>query len=241
MSLSALNRLRDVAAGSTAVENPTSSQRLDTKIADLFPNSCEEQVLVTDVLLDMGYVLLEGSLAEVEKDLAELGEESFKESLPERTNIRKKAAFSRFLRALAGDQGKAPLLKDLQNLKQAQLVDEPWLEEQKRLRHKATVGELASKLDIGVFTPLLLPGQELLAKATTAAQLGHFLPPSEESKQDSDRSYAKGLLSLLRSGVAAMLQHRMSPAALFSELAIALDMVVDSQLPPADAERVALA
>ena len=38
-----------------------------------------------------------------------------------------------------------------------------------------------------------------------------------------------------------MLQHRMSPAALFSELAIALDMVVDSQLPPADAERVALA
>ena len=241
MSLSALNRLRDVAAGSTAVENPTSSQRLDTKIADLFPNSCEEQVLVTDVLLDMGYVLLEGSLAEVEKDLAELGEESFKESLPERTNIRKKTAFSRFLRALAGDQGKAPLPKDLQNLKQAQLVDEPWLEEQKRLRHKATVGEVASKLDIGVFTPLLLPGQELLAKATTAAQLGHFLPPSEESKQDSDRSYAKGLLSLLRSGVAAMLQHRMSPAALFSELAIALDMVVDSQLPPADAERGALA
>ena len=55
---------------------------------------------------------------------------------------------------------------------------------------------------------MLLPGQELLAKATTAAQLGHFLPPSEESKQDSDRSYAKGLLSLLRSGVAAMLQHR---------------------------------
>ena len=241
MSLSALNRLRDVAAGSTAVENPTSSQRLDTKIADLFPNSCEKQVLVTDVLLDMGYVLLEGSLAEVEKDLAELGEESFKESLPERTNIRKKTAFSCFLRALAGDQGKAPLPKDLQNLKQAQLVDEPWLEEQKRLRHKATVRELASKLDIGVFTPLLLPGQELLAKATTAAQLGHFLPPSEESKQDSDRSYAKGLLSLLRSGVAAMLQHRMSPAALFSELAIALDMVVDSQLPPADAERVALA
>ena len=84
-------------------------------------------------------------------------------------------------------------------------------------------------------------GLHAVVASELLAQLGHFLPPSEESKQNSDRSYAKGLLSLLRSGVAAMLQHRMSPAALFSELAIALDMVVDSQLPPAHAERVALA
>ena len=114
------------------------------------------------------------------------------------------------------------------------MTDEPWAQEQKRLGHKATVGELANKLQVGTFTPLLLPSQELLARASTAAQR-HFLPPVDDCRQEGDKALAQGLLQLMRSGVAAMLR---LPRVL-NEMAIALDWVASSPLARANAERVA--
>ena len=147
-------------------------------------SSCEDQVLVTELLTDLGYELPEGSLEAVVKDLHEVGIEAFKESLPERTNVHKKAAFSRFLKCLAADASQLPGCERQGFQLKGPGLEEPWLEEQRRLRHKATVGELAEKLDIGTFAAVVLPSQELLAKATTAAQLGHFLPPAEGGRQE---------------------------------------------------------
>ena len=79
-----------------------------------------------------------------------------------------------------------------------------------------------------------------MKKATVAAELGHFIDPDRCKPLSSDRLLAAGLLHILRSGMAAVMQHRMSPAALLSEVGIALSIAADPQLAARDADRVAL-
>ena len=82
-------------------------------------------VLVTELLTDLVNELPEGSLEAVVQDLQEVGIEGFKESLPELTNVRKKSL------ALPGCERQGVQLR-------GPGLKEPWLEEQCRLRHKAT-------------------------------------------------------------------------------------------------------
>ena len=87
-------------------------------------------VLVTELLTDLVNELPEGSLEAVVQDLQEVGIEGFKESLPELTNVRKKS--------LAGDVSQLPGCERQGVQLRGPGLKEPWLEEQRRLRHKAT-------------------------------------------------------------------------------------------------------
>ena len=68
--LQAVSRLIELAAGTTLSEDPPfCGSDNAANIVDMFPHSCEEQVMVTDILQDMGCDLSDGSLTAAQRDL----------------------------------------------------------------------------------------------------------------------------------------------------------------------------
>ena len=121
-------------------------------------------------------------------------------------------------------------------------MSDPVAEEAERLKHKQTVGELAQRLELGMFAPSLLPDADLLKRVSSAAQVGHFPQPERKQLLDHEgpRAFAKQLWQLLRSGIALLLMQRMSPAALFSELGLALQIACETPGDDKQAEKLAV-
>ena len=121
-------------------------------------------------------------------------------------------------------------------------MSDPIAEEAERLKHKQTVGELAQRLELGMFAPSLLPDADLLKRVSSAAQVGHFPQPERKQLLDHEgpRAFAKQLWQLLRSGIALDLMQRMSPAALFSELGLALQIACETPGDDKQAEKLAV-
>jgi len=207
-----------------------------------------DSTLVQEVLGLVGYTEQEG-LKDVAADIESLGVDGFLASLPKELGVRQKAAAARFAKHMGTSTGLGPeqhtVTTDSHLLRQVLRVvggpTDPQAEEQERLNTKATVGRLAEELQLGTFAPLLLPGKDVLTKVTTAAQLGHFPEPDQALLAEKHcRPFAQGLLTLLQSGVAALMQHRLTPAALLSELGLALELALEPRLAAEDAQRVAL-
>ena len=176
-------------------------------------------------------------LLDVSGDVHALGLQKYLGSLPKSLQVRSIAATQRFLQRLTGEEGTEPTQPSAGTGASA----DPQMQEQERIRTKVTVGQLAKALEMGTFAPLLLPqDKESLNKVMVAAQIGHYPCPENPPKGDS-RLLARGLLDLLRSGVASLLTKRVTPAALLSEMGIALELALEERIPAGDAERVALA
>ena len=192
----------------------------------------------------------DNTLGEVLADVESLGLVKFSSKLPADLSIRQVAAMDRFLQNLGLPDANSNRSTDEQHsnhskamqqlLKAAGVQTDDKSAEEERLKHKANVGQLAKALQLGLFSPLLLPDKPLLDKVATSAQLGHFPDFGNQWDDKHDRPFAKGLLSLLQTGVAALLHHRVTPAALFSELAIALELALEPRMRPLDAERAAI-
>jgi len=245
----ATSRLAQLASG-MAAEGAASDFLLTSTLDSLFPEGGEAKENISNILTSLGYHLASetsGDLGKVAADVGELGVEAFMAGIPPTTPLPVRAEFSRFLALFAVPKpADGSSSNDTTLLMRAALkavgAQDPVVEEQDRLRHKQTVGELSQALSLGVFSPLLLPDKDLLKSATIAEQLGHFLQPDEKQLQldKKDHSFAKGLMHLLKTGVAGLLLHRITPAALLSEIAVVLDIAIQSKHPQAEAEQLAL-
>lgn len=231
-------------------EQPFDLPSFYAKFVDKVPPSDNEVVVAA--FLELGYDMMTNSYEQILQDIRTLGPSTWLKGLPTSLGLRGLCAVHRFVKLL--DVEEAPSLKEalpstseastgvMQSMLKVLGVSDPHAEEQERLKHKATAGDLARRLNLGVFAPTLLQDKPLLDKATLVAQLGHFLQPeAEPSEVKSERFFVKALDDLLRSGVAGLLQHRITPAALLSELHVALGIALDDKLKPPDAQRAAIA
>ena len=209
-----------------------------------------DMALVKESFIAMGYPANDDSpIREIYTDVDALGLSRFTQRLPAALGIRQVAALERFLKNLGleevaaitpGDDRATDSPAVRQALRAAGVNVDAKAAEEERIRHRATVGKLANDLQLGMFAPLLLPDKELLTKATAAAQIGHFPDFGNLYDEKHDRPFAKGLLNILQSGVAGLLQHRLTPAALLSELAVVLELALEPRLRQVDAEKVAI-
>ena len=203
--------------------------------------------LVRSTLVKLGYDMSQEDVNPVLLDIQALGTDEFFSGLPGDTTLRAKAAFKRFLNMSspftsqeASQSADSDLL--LKTALRVAGMSDPVAEEAERLKHKQTVGELAQRLELGMFAPSLLPDADLLRKVSSAAQVGHFPQPDRKQLLDHEgpRAFAKQLWQILRSGIALLLMQRMSPAALFSELGLALQIASETPGDDKQAEKLAV-
>ena len=93
---------------------------------------------------------------------------------------------------------------------------------------------------LGNFAGGLLPGADQLRAATAAASIGQFPAFEGIASGGESRAFAVGLLSILKTGIAALLSWRVTPAALLSELGLALEIALEPSLSVKDAETMAI-
>lgn len=185
---------------------------LPSTLAEFYEHNADlpsaDNSMVELSLVAMGYHPGEGVLDRLAEDLKELVVDRYIAKMPPEITVRQAAATQRLLSRISAAAGvpaippsrltedsAAGLLRSV--LSVAGVPADPKRAEEERQRAKATVGQLARELQIGTISPSLLPGKELLQKATTAAQLGHFLE-SQPELPGSDRQFARGLLSHLQ-------------------------------------------
>jgi hypothetical protein len=251
-SFSAATHLAQMAAAGPGTDfqevQPSGARPAMSGLSEWYQESDPDFELVHQVLQTLGYEDSATSLQPFLLDVEALGAQEFLQKLPDAVPLRGKAAFTRFLSHLAlhSSSGKASAPSESDILLRAALkvagMTDPMAEEADRLQHKQTVGDLARRLQLGTFNPLLLPDSDTLKRVSSAAQVGHF--PSSDQKalveQKGPRAFAKGLLHVLQTGVAALLMQRLTPAALISELSIALEAAIEAPGDDKEAEKAAL-
>ena len=250
--LNAAERLATLAAGTACPPAPNVAVAQTVGVggntlSSFFGELDPDLELARSTLVKLGYDMSQEDVNPVLLDIQALGTDEFFSGLPGDTTLRAKAAFKRFLNMsspFTSQETSQSTDSDLL-LKTALRVagmSDPVAEEAERLKHKQTVGELAQRLELGVFAPSLLPDADLLRKVSSAAQVGHFPQPDRKQLLDHEgpRAFAKQLWQILRSGIALLLMQRMSPAALFSELGLALQIASETPGDDQQAEKLAV-
>ena len=210
--------------------------------------SQEDQEAALPVVRSLGYTAQQ--IGNFHNDVLTLGPAEVLASVPPTAGVPAKAALRRILDVVVQSgqssrvghsQGETqPALEQLlvsAGLRQS----DPQQAEHERVRQRTSLAQLIREAGVGDFAAAVLPEQDQLRRATTAALTGQF--PSFEDCQvpaSSDRALAMGLQRLLKSGVAALLAWQVSPAALLSELGLALEVALEPSLTTTDAATMAV-
>ena len=243
-------RLRTLAAAATA---PVATVTEQLPVGAAFPVWAQlgiphiDQEAALPLVRELGYD--SQSIHLFHADVNTLGPAEILRNIPQGTGLPAKAALSRILDVVSQktqpawaasgpqEQGALEQLLVSAGLRQS----DPQRADQERQRQRANLSQLIHEAGLGHFAGEILPEPEQLRIATSAAGVDQFpdFAPSPDRTPDG-RALASHLLSLLKTGLAAVFAWRMTPAALISELGIALEIALEPSLAVRDAEVMAI-